>query len=427
MSKKIRDKPKSKKPLEIVVQGKKRGHRHKILGSLLGLGTLVLTTALLYSPAPRNIGYEFLDIEKEELNVSSKEYAVLDDIIEDVRAAIKKKDTYTKEEAIDIFSTINTVLKRRGFVYEEGNLLSLGLKSKITDCDIGSIIYASIGDALDLPINLVYSPRHVFVRWNLDTGDYVNWETTLGAYILEEEFLRHHSVSMPSETIGRNYMRNIPREELLGLVHKNLGLYFMGRDEYEKAIKHYQIALDLDPLDIENIVSLSNALVSVGDFEGCISMSKKAIDMNPNEWGAYTNMAIALVHQKKWQEAANYINLAIDLFEKFPHDINLNFEKDYRKLFFYRGCCNLELKSYDSAIEDFTKCAEQDKNNPHLYYNRGIARFRKGDYASAFEDYKIAAEGGIPEAYSQMAECKVRLFDWDGANLYLQKYQDLIK
>lgn len=68
------------------------------------------------------------------------------------------------------------------------------------------------------------------------------------------------------------------------------------------------------------------------------------------------------------------------------------------------GNTQMTAKSYDSAIDSYTKAIDLDASNPVYYSNRAAAYASKGDHASAVMDSEKAIEVDptFVKAYSRL-------------------------
>lgn len=137
-----------------------------------------------------------LDMEADIYEVKQIHYDIIDDIIDNVRENINKEMKYwlndtEKNRAYFALATVNFYLQK--YNYNQGHLLSQGLDKKELDCDLYSVVYISVGEALNLPIVGVHvdteshDSNHVFVRWVKDGETVLNWETTSGRRITDNE------------------------------------------------------------------------------------------------------------------------------------------------------------------------------------------------------------------------------------------------
>lgn len=92
-----------------------------------------------------------------------------------------------------------------------------------------SILYMCLAQRLDLPLEMVTPPGHIYVRYK--NGDKViNIETTArGIHIDSEEYLTIDTRSLELRSI----------KEVIGLAHYNLAATFWHREDYAKTIEAY--------------------------------------------------------------------------------------------------------------------------------------------------------------------------------------------
>jgi tetratricopeptide (TPR) repeat protein len=89
--------------------------------------------------------------------------------------------------ALNVIDAINQVLfAEEQFGYEKRTFLSDTINSKKGVCSDLSLVYYLIGEQLGLPIHIVVTPKHMFVRWN-DEENYLNVETTCSGFVCSDE------------------------------------------------------------------------------------------------------------------------------------------------------------------------------------------------------------------------------------------------
>ena len=194
----------------------------------------------------QTIGHQILDLEAE-LGANDSHRETLDSLIEEARARIIVKDSYTKEESLGILRTIDNILREnyRIEVDSSAQLLSLGLQKKVLDCDNASFIYLSIADALRLPIVAVSAPEHLFVRFILD-GNSFNWETTIAKELSDSDYINWLKISPLSINNGA-YLRDLTRQETMATAYYNRGNAWARKGIFDKAIADYDEAIRLNP------------------------------------------------------------------------------------------------------------------------------------------------------------------------------------
>src|SRR3989338_6117745 len=233
------------------------------------------------------IGHQILDLEAE-LGVSTEPHKeTLDMLIKEARTAIQVKDTYTREDAVGILGTINSMLQNNGFEQRDREkhidglyLFYEGLSSKRIDCDNTSFIYLSIADALKLPLAAVFAPEHLFVRFILNGGE-INWETT-SARELGNDYYRSW-LNISDESISKGvYLRNLTRQETMSGAYNNRGLAWGNKGNLDNAIADYDTAIRLNPNLAEAYNNRGLAWGNKGNLDNAIADYDTAIRLNPN-------------------------------------------------------------------------------------------------------------------------------------------------
>ncbi len=292
------------------------------------------------------IGHQILDLEAE-LGVPIEPHKeTLDRLIEEARARIQVKDAYTREDALGILSTINSILQNNGFEPQEEDpkeyLFHGGLRYKILDCDNTSFIYLSIAEALNLPLAAVNAPNHVFVRVILD-GNGFNWETTSAKERGDDYYRSRLNISDESIRNGV-YLRDLTRQETMAIAYTGRGIAWAGKGNLDKVIKDCDEAIRLNPNYAEAYNNRGNAWYGKGSLDRAIEDYNEAVRINPNYAKAYHN----------------------------------------------RGNAWAGKGSLDRAIEDYNEAVRLNPNYANAYHNRGVARHRKHQYAGALLDFARA-------------------------------------
>lgn len=100
-----------------------------------------------------------------------------------------------------------------------------------------TIVYLCLAQRLQLPLEIITPPGHIFVR--LREGEKItNIETT------------HRGVHVPSDnyfSVNMKFLKQIDLKKTIACVHHNLGATYLMDHDYLKAQKHYHKALTYDP------------------------------------------------------------------------------------------------------------------------------------------------------------------------------------
>lgn len=169
----------------------------KSLISLLALGTGLVAAEpevsqlQRYQP-PLTVGHVQLEAEKYVSGVSHS-YQAIDAFLREAHAHLPSKKEYTKKDALNFLYAIHNLVTQRSPRCKEQEFLSRGLKTGVMDCDIRSALYLTAADAFNFPmVGVMNIPEynHMWIRWKFPDGTYINWESTTGGEVTDEQFAR---------------------------------------------------------------------------------------------------------------------------------------------------------------------------------------------------------------------------------------------
>ena len=134
-----------------------------------------------------------------------------------------------------------------------------------------------------------------------------------------------------------------------------------------------------------------------GEYNAEISLYLKAIELNPDDADAYTNLGNA------YKDQDNLIK-AIQMWEK-AIELNSDDADAYTNL----GIAYGEQNNYTKAIQSYEKAIELKPDYALAYWNRSISKDSVGDKSGGLEDTKKAARLGHPGAQDWLKE---NGYDW---------------
>lgn len=188
----------------------------------------------------------------------------------------------------------------------------------------------------------------------------------------------------------------------LALVQTKLG-------QYDKAVKNYKQAYDLDNTDYASLTNLCGLLIDRQDGVGAYDYCSKAVELNPRSYVAYSNRCLLFIQGKRYDSAiadcsqalyikpdyiTAYINRAVAYdalgqYENAVTDYTSALSINPANALVYNNRCTeyKMLKQYDKAIFDCSKALVLDKTLVQAYANRGAVYEQMGDSADAVLDY----------------------------------------
>lgn len=301
--------------------------------------------ASAHQPRSPNIAHEILDIEGRALPTSPAMRQVLNASLSDAADRMKRlaptlAELDEPERARRTLGMIATVLRDHLFVYpgrgavptlHDGlapvnvdrwgleRLLAAGENAQaaplirshphgsfhIVDCDIFSILYVGIGEALGLPIAMVELPplpdgtSHAYVRWTLADGHAVDWEAVSGK---ERDAATHDAVffaqapkSMAQAQRERAFAVPMSRQEMLAYGHVLLGAVWQELGSDELSLAAFQTAVDKRP----------NSPAAYNEVAWLLATSSDPGVRNPAKAVAFAQQLVSL-----WPSASHLDTLA---------------------------------------------------------------------------------------------------------------------
>ncbi|MEA2038117.1 MAG: tetratricopeptide repeat protein [Nanoarchaeota archaeon] len=339
-----------------------------------------------YQPKYHTIAHEFLDLEKE-FGVTGADYRFLDSIIDKAKKKIEVKEQYSKDDAVQILETIDSVLKEEGFSYKANGLLNYGLKTKKIDCDNYSVIYLAIAETLNLPIVGVDASDHFFVRWDPDGKhdatnspnkvNSFNWEITSAEVLSDDYYKSRFNIADKSITNGV-FLKSLNRDGVLSIQYSNRGIAWYKKGDLDKAIEDYNKAISLNPKYPGAYNNRGLAWYDKRYLNEAIEDFDEAIRLEPNNYAAHNNTGLVWAKRGKLDKAIEYYEQANILNPK-KYGAHHNRGNALR----HKGYLNEAIEAYDKAIRLNPKHADS-------YNNRGIIWEMKGEIDKANKDFRIA-------------------------------------
>lgn len=167
-----------------------------------------------------------------------------------------------------------------------------------------------------------------------------------------------------------------------------LGLIEDGTGNHQKAVNHYQNALELDSRFSQASKGMAMAYENLGEFEKADSIYKRAIAQKPEYWRGYSDIGEYYLFREEWNLAIQNLRKAINLA---PQNSSAYSNLGYAYYF---------SNELDSAQVMFEQSLAID-DNPITANNLVGVYFRNGKYSEAAEMYKKLLED---ESYSDRYE-----------------------
>jgi tetratricopeptide (TPR) repeat protein len=133
------------------------------------------------------------------------------------------------------------------------------------------------------------------------------------------------------------------------------------KGKFRAAVKLYQKALDLEPINVEILEKMVYAKSNTGQYGSAIDNLNTLINLKPQSSKFHFIRGFFQFNLKNYTAAIVDYSRAIQLQEDKISDFNIYSE---------RGLCKLKLKDYSGAIQDFDKSLA-------IYRDPGITKHKK--------------------------------------------------
>ena len=168
----------------------------------------------------------------------------------------------------------------------------------------------------------------------------------------------------------------------------NKALYFMNKEEYEKALPYLEIETkaNISPYKAWAYFQIGYCYGELKSYAKAIEAYRQVIRIDPDAAGAHYNLGFAY----------NQLGFYKDAIEAFKQAIHIN--PDDADAYCYIGHVYTNLDNYTKAIESFKQAIRIDPDNTIAHSLLGAAYLCIGDRNSALNEYKILKEIDIDKA-----------------------------
>lgn len=154
----------------------------------------------------------------------------------------------------------------------------------------------------------------------------------------------------------------------------NMAQVYAAVGAYDEAIRHFSLAMEMDPNYSEYYNDRGNVYLKMGLFAEACADYHKAIELSPPYQEVYTNLGQCYRRMERWEDAIRAYSLALDLDPKQALALA------------GRGQCHDALGRLAAAEADYSASLAIDPNQWELLANRAVVFYSNGDLAASLAD-----------------------------------------
>lgn len=247
-------------------------------------------------------------------------------------------------------------------------------------------LYLAVAQRLDLPLEIVTPPGHIYVRYN-GPGGLINIETTArGVHVPSENYLGVNTRSLEMRTL----------KEVVGMTHVNQASAYLQSASYEKAVACYEKALPYMPGDLWVQELLGYSYLFVGRYEEGSKLLNLVANYVPEEAVVGRPTAADYLQGKVDVEGLKAVFMSVDetrqsilkkqkylveVLDKYP-----SFREGWQQL----AVSWIQLNRKKEAIAALKQYHNLDPDEPTIEYYLSVLHGERQDYKSCWTFLKNA-------------------------------------
>ena len=172
------------------------------------------------------------------------------------------------------------------------------------------------------------------------------------------------------------------------LVQQGLDLHQHGK--LNDAQNIYEQILSIQEDNFDALQLLGALFAQVKKYPQAVESLSKALIINPNHAGCYSNLGFSFQKLQRLEEALSSYDKAISL------------QADYAEAYYNRGTVLEKLECLEEALSSYDKAISLQADFAEVYYNRGnvLHKLKRLEEALSSYDKAISLQANYAEAYS---------------------------
>lgn len=209
----------------------------------------------------------------------------------------------------------------------------------------------------------------------------------------------------------------IEKEPSAAIAYNNLGHYYRRKNNYDLALKNYNIAISLKPEESKTYNNRGKIYFDQGKTDLALADYNKCLEIDPGFAEALSNRGAAYGALKEFDKALSDLSKAISIdpensnalsnralvylnlkeYERCIADCEtyLQIKPDDADIVNLLGLGYANLKNYETAIQMYNRAIRLDASKAPFFLNRSLAYYHTGDQSNALKDAQRAQQLGL--------------------------------
>ncbi|MEO5356018.1 MAG: tetratricopeptide repeat protein [Nitrospirae bacterium YQR-1] len=206
---------------------------------------------------------------------------------------------------------------------------------------------------------------------------------------------KRNSYWKTEEMLWQENIRNYP---LNPIPHINLANTYLSMEQYEKAMKEFRKALEMDPWRVEVYNNTGTIYIRLKDNEKAEEEFRKALRIRPDFPEAHHNLGNL------------YLEQGLDDKAMLEYSLEASFDLRPADAFMGMGGIYLKKGKISEALQCYKKAIAIRSDFPEAHFYAGVAYDRLGNVAEALREFQIAAKlrPGYSSAYMNIGNVFLR-------------------
>ncbi|MGM5481547.1 MAG: tetratricopeptide repeat protein [Nanobdellota archaeon] len=285
----------------------------------------------------------------------------LNNLFTDVYDSFELHESRSQDEALDFFSTVDSLFEEHGMHNTEGRYINEKLSAP-TDgiaCFHRTLVFNTLGKVYPFSIRpVIASDDHIFVRYESPSLDTViNWETTSGESFPDSHYIDKYSLSEQAISNG-SYLRSLDDSEALATIFRYMAATI--RDESgdpDEILSFTKKAYVLDTTRLASLYSVAVAHKINEEYDSAYYYLDKAHSLDSTKTNTWFVRGIVAEDERDLDKAARFYDEALDLDS--AHSPSL-----YRK-----ASIALDQDDVDTYRLHLDRLKENDMSNLHFIFH----------------------------------------------------------